>query len=170
MWSVFKGEVILKNILFSIGLCSDAYEPISFKLGMMIDAAKLYFLKSVWMILSVSQGHRVTRNLNLCNHSVVKWPEGARIFAMVSYVWDMIARNWHKYGWFEHLLCLFVCFFICCGGGRVLLIFFLVKIARSTVVHIWLLQLFFFFGLSPHFTCHLYAYWPVLIILFSDLF
>ena len=38
--------------MFKIGLRLDAYKPISFKLGMMIDTTKLYILIPLWMTLT----------------------------------------------------------------------------------------------------------------------
>ena len=37
----------------------DIYEPVSFKLGMIIDITELYNLIPVWMTLIFTQGHRV---------------------------------------------------------------------------------------------------------------
>ena len=50
---------------FKIGLYSDIYIPISFKLGMMIRISKLYILVSVWMSLTFIQGHSCMRNQKL---------------------------------------------------------------------------------------------------------
>ena len=46
---------------FNIGLHLDAYEPISFKLGLLIDSVELNRSIPAWQ-----------KNLNFCNHSIVK--------------------------------------------------------------------------------------------------
>ena len=43
----FKVEGDVKKKVFKNSICSDAYELISFKLGMMMGMTKLYFLKLV---------------------------------------------------------------------------------------------------------------------------
>ena len=48
--------------IFNIGLYSDIYGPISVKLGMMIETAKLCILMSVLMMLTFIQGHSCMRN------------------------------------------------------------------------------------------------------------
>ena len=50
---------------FNIGLRSDAYELISFKLDIMLDITKLSTLIPVWMRLTSTQGHRAITNLEL---------------------------------------------------------------------------------------------------------
>ena len=47
---------------FDIGLYSDIYRPISFKLGMMIEITKIYICVSVWMTLTFIQGHSCMKN------------------------------------------------------------------------------------------------------------
>ena len=59
IWFLFK-----KN--FDIGLHSDIYRPISFKLGMMIETTKLYILISVYMTLTLIKGHICVGNQKLC--------------------------------------------------------------------------------------------------------
>ena len=66
--SVFNGEiatlVIFKkqtNNTFSIGLCSDLCWLIFFKLDVMIETTKLYFLISVWLTLTFIQDHSCVR-------------------------------------------------------------------------------------------------------------
>ena len=48
---------------FNIGLRSDAYEPISFKQGMMLEMTKLFVLIPVWITLTLPQGHRIMTKL-----------------------------------------------------------------------------------------------------------
>ena len=43
---------------FNVGLYSDIYRPVSFKLGMMMEASKLYILISAWTTL-ILMGRRV---------------------------------------------------------------------------------------------------------------
>ena len=50
--------------LFNIGLYSNAYEPVSFKLKM-IDTAKLHILIPLWMTVTFTEGHWVTIILEL---------------------------------------------------------------------------------------------------------
>ena len=52
------GEDLLKSTLHLY-----AFELISFKLGVIIDMTRLKFLKLGSVILTFTQGHRVTRNL-----------------------------------------------------------------------------------------------------------
>ena len=66
----------------------DACEPISFKLGMVIEITKLYILIPVWMTSTFTQGHMIMTNLNLCDHSVVKWHDLVQSFAIVDNVRD----------------------------------------------------------------------------------
>ena len=54
--------------MFKIDKRLDAYEPISFRLGMIIDITKLYILIPVF------------------NHSVVIWHEQAQTLSVVGYV------------------------------------------------------------------------------------
>ena len=74
VYSIFKGEnptyVILlgKKTTFNIDLYSDIYRLISFKLGMVIETTKFYILKSVWMTLTLIQGHSCMRNQNCDGH------------------------------------------------------------------------------------------------------
>ena len=51
----------------NIDLHSEAYQPISFKLGLMIDTSKLDILIPVYMTLTFNEGHRVIKNLE-CVH------------------------------------------------------------------------------------------------------
>ena len=48
----------------NINLNGDIYRPISFKLGVMIEIAKLYILRLVWMTLTFVQCHNCMRNKN----------------------------------------------------------------------------------------------------------
>ena len=43
------------------GLCTDTYEPIPFKSAMMLGTTKLNNSIPVWMTLTFTQGHTVTR-------------------------------------------------------------------------------------------------------------
>ena len=60
---IFKGENLTyaisleKLIAFIMGLYSNMYRPISLKLGVMIETTKFYILISVWMTVTVIQGH-----------------------------------------------------------------------------------------------------------------
>ena len=66
MISVQGREPYLGNYIeysFNFVLCFDAYEPISFKLGMMIDMTSLYCLIPVWIILTLIQGHWLMRKV-----------------------------------------------------------------------------------------------------------
>ena len=49
----------------NIGLCLDAYEPVSFRLGMMVESTKPSSLIPVLVILTFSQSHRFTKMLKL---------------------------------------------------------------------------------------------------------
>ena len=49
----------------NLGLCSDIYRPIFFKLGTIIETTKFYILISVWMTLTFIQGHSCMRNQKL---------------------------------------------------------------------------------------------------------
>ena len=64
-----------KDNIFKIALCLDASELICFKLGMMIDMTKLPILIPVWSTLTLTQGHRVVRKLELTQSfcSKVAW-------------------------------------------------------------------------------------------------
>ena len=57
-----------KNI-FKIGVRSDVFESISFKLGVIIDMTNFYILIPVLIAFIFTQGHRVMRQLALndCN-------------------------------------------------------------------------------------------------------
>ena len=77
---------------FIIGICSDAYDLIAFKLGVMLDTTELCSWIKVQMTDS-SQGHRVMRQLE----SVVKLPELAQTFYN-SYVREMSAKMSCKFG------------------------------------------------------------------------
>ena len=46
-----------------IGLCSDACEPISFELGLMINTTELYIEIPLCKTLTFTQGHRGRRKL-----------------------------------------------------------------------------------------------------------
>ena len=63
----FKGEnssyVILLEYTFSTGLHPDTYEPISFKLGTILDTTKFCSMIPVRMTLIFIQGHSVTEKL-----------------------------------------------------------------------------------------------------------
>ena len=50
---------------FNIGLHSDIYRPVSFKLSMMVETTKLYILIYVWLTMTFIQGHDCTRNQKL---------------------------------------------------------------------------------------------------------
>ena len=43
--------------MFIIILRRDTFQPICFKLGMVLNTAKLYSLIPVWMTLMIIQGH-----------------------------------------------------------------------------------------------------------------
>ena len=64
--SIFKGDnptwVIFVETDFQVGLYSDFYSLVSFKLYMMIETTKLYILMSVWMPLTFIQGYNCMRN------------------------------------------------------------------------------------------------------------
>ena len=68
-FSDLKGECLTWVILKSEDLRLDAYEPISFKLVIMIDMTKLYILIPVGITLTFTQGHSVMRNLQLNNNN-----------------------------------------------------------------------------------------------------
>ena len=51
--------------MFKMGWCFDAYELISFKLGMITDMTKLYIFVPVFVTLAFIQGHRITSLLEL---------------------------------------------------------------------------------------------------------
>ena len=50
-------------IKYSFNICPDAYEPIFFKLGMMLKITKLYSTIQVWLTFIFAQDHRVTGKL-----------------------------------------------------------------------------------------------------------
>ena len=54
-----------KENMLMVGLRSDAYEPVCFKHGMMIDMIRLCMLIPAWMTLIFTQGYRVLRKLEL---------------------------------------------------------------------------------------------------------
>ena len=47
---------------------ADMYLLISFKCGMIIQAAELYILIPVWMTLIFIQGYNLVTNQNFCTH------------------------------------------------------------------------------------------------------
>ena len=64
-WFVFVVVVVVVVVVVfkcNVGLHSDIYRPISFKLGMMVEITGLYILISVWMTLTFFQGHSRIRN------------------------------------------------------------------------------------------------------------
>ena len=60
------------NCMLKIGLPLGTHEPISFKLGVMIDTSELYLLIPVFMILTLTQGHQVAGKLELVQSSGCK--------------------------------------------------------------------------------------------------
>ena len=54
-----------KHTHLNVGLYSDIYRPIFFKLGMVIETTDSYTLTLVWMISTFNQGHSYMRNQNL---------------------------------------------------------------------------------------------------------
>ena len=52
--------------VFNNGLCSDTFEPVSFKLGIVLGTAMLFSLTSVRMASCCTRGHRVMRKLGHC--------------------------------------------------------------------------------------------------------
>ena len=46
-------------------MCHDIFEPICFKLDMMLNIAKLYSLIHVWMTLMFIHGHRASEKVEL---------------------------------------------------------------------------------------------------------
>ena len=50
---------------FNVGLYSDIYRSIAFKLGMMRETAMLYVLISVWMTLTFVQGHSSSKKFEV---------------------------------------------------------------------------------------------------------
>ena len=90
---------------FNIGLLSNTYETIAFKLAVMLDTTKLSSFIWVWKILTFIQGHWVTRR-----RSVVRRCKAAQIFVMADYEREMTAKKSCKcfeYGSFDHVLILF---------------------------------------------------------------
>ena len=68
--TLFNGENFTQAIFFikntlSNGSRSGAYEPISFKFGVMLDTTKVHNLTSVWMTLTFIQSHKMSRKLYL---------------------------------------------------------------------------------------------------------
>ena len=51
------------EIMFDFVMCQDTFEPICFKLRMMLNMTKLYSLMPEWLTLMFTQGHRVTGNV-----------------------------------------------------------------------------------------------------------
>ena len=80
------------------GIFSNNPEPISFRLGMLIDMTKLSSLVPVWSTFAFTLGHTVRRKLEFCSHSVVKRHQVAQSFAMVYYVREMTVRKPCMYG------------------------------------------------------------------------
>ena len=83
---------VCKMYMFKIGWCLDAYEPISFKFGIMIDITELCILISVWMTLAFTQGW-LWESYNLCSHYVVKWHEVAQPFTVVNHIREMTLKK-----------------------------------------------------------------------------
>ena len=52
---------------FNLVMCQDTCELICFKLGMVLNTAKLYSLILVWIDLMFTPGHRVTGKLELAD-------------------------------------------------------------------------------------------------------
>ena len=52
-------EVIVKKSMFKTGLHLEAYGPICFKLGMMIDKTTLFIFVPVWMPVTFTEGQRL---------------------------------------------------------------------------------------------------------------
>ena len=65
--------------MFNIGQLHDTWEPISFKLGVMLDMTKLYDVIAVWITLTVTQGHRVVGKARtsaaILMYSCMNWPK-----------------------------------------------------------------------------------------------
>ena len=61
-WSIFAILILFKKC--TIGLYSDIYRPICFKLRMTLESTKLYILISVWMALAFIQVHSFSLNYN----------------------------------------------------------------------------------------------------------
>ena len=59
-----RGRAVMK-CTSNIGMCQNTWEPICFKLGMMLNTTKLYSWNPIWMSLMFTQGHRVTGNMEL---------------------------------------------------------------------------------------------------------
>ena len=75
----YLGDVCKEHA--KISLSSVVYEPISFKLGVMIDTTKLYNVTGL------------QESRSLCSYSVVKCHEVALTFTVVNYVRFMTVRN-----------------------------------------------------------------------------
>ena len=86
---------------------------LSRKVITVIDATELYNFVPVQMTLTFIQGHSVTRNLEFCTYSVIKWLEVSPNFGLVNCAREMTTENSFKhgyYGLFEHLLFHVTCF------------------------------------------------------------
>ena len=99
----------------------DAYEPFTFKLGMMVDMTDLYILISVWMSLTFTQGHRLMRTLELVKSFCWKV---AQSYTNICRGWlckdDDCREKYGEYGSFEHLFFLFsVSLLSLCGPSSV---------------------------------------------------
>ena len=96
--------------MFHIVMCCDTCEPICFCLVMMLNTIKLYGLIPVWLTFMFTQGHRVTRRLelvqsirckavwsnwNICNGWLCKGDDCKEVL------------KYSRYVPFEHLLFLF---------------------------------------------------------------
>ena len=82
-----------------------------------------------WLWL-FTQGHRITRKLDLCNYSVVKWHEIARTFAGVDYVMEMTRKNVSMVN-MDHLRICSSCFFFVCFAIN----FFRFCVADLAILH-----------------------------------
>ena len=60
-------EVIIRSIyyMFIIVMCKDTFEPIGFKLVMVLNSTELYSLIPVWTTLMFTHGHRVTGKIEV---------------------------------------------------------------------------------------------------------
>ena len=57
---------------FHVGMHSDVYKWIRFKLDLMIDTIVLYTLMLVFLILILIQGHKSVRKQNVCTNYLTK--------------------------------------------------------------------------------------------------
>ena len=103
---------------FNIVPCQDTWEPICFKLGMMLNMTKHYNLIAVWKTLIFTQGQRVVGKVRTCA-VVVLWNWMMQLKcswrSLVEYpreITVMKSRKYGEYGSFDHLLFLFICLFI----------------------------------------------------------